>query len=167
MNAVCPAQPEKGTSNNRGVKLLLAIVFGFLGISVTVHAVALSYVFSTQTDLVRSDYYEAGQSYDQEIALKAAGATKPFDIRLTADTVRVRLAHAEAGTLAAVGRIQLYRPGDAALDRKLALPRAVVKDGVATWLVDAKDLAPGRWRVRLELDARPPLAVEVDRDVKP
>lgn len=159
---------DPSTADRRGVKLLLGIVFGFLGISVTVHAVALAYVFSTQTDLVRADYYQAGQTYDDEMSLRTAAARQAFEVRVAAGavgSVTVRLPQASAALSAASGRLKLYRPGDAQLDRTVPLPSAVVTDGTAVWRVPVKDLAPGRWRVRLELDAAPPLALEVDRDV--
>ncbi len=163
--------PAAATSaaDRRGVRLLLGIVFGFLGISVTVHAVALTYVFSTQTDLVRADYYQAGQTYDHEMSLRAAAAREAFDVRVAAGpagSVTVRLPQASAALSAASGRLKLYRPGSARLDRTLPLPAAVVTDGTAVWRVPANDLAVGRWRVRFELDAATPLALEVDRDVR-
>ena len=167
--------------DGRGVKLLLGIVFGFLGLSVLVHATALTYVFTAQTDLVRDDYYEAGQRYDEEMALRAAAAGKAFDVRVTAGVrpgVSVRLPGADASLAAATGRIKLYRPGDASLDRTLALRPAGSGEAVgpgamnpgqghgAIWHAPGAALTPGHWRVRVELDSQPPLAFEVERDVK-
>ncbi|MCO4763821.1 MAG: FixH family protein [Myxococcales bacterium] len=153
----------------KGVIFLLAIVFGFLGISVIVHAVALTYVFSTDTDLVRSDYYEAGQNYNAELAQRTAGAKQAFQVAVTAGeagTVSIQLPKASEDMQAATGRVKLYRPGDASLDQELPLPKVRMAGTTAVWLVQTGKLHTGRWRVRLELDTPSKMAIELDRNVR-
>lgn len=170
MEATVTPGAAPSAKDKRGVRLLLGIVFGFLGLSVIVHATALTYVFSTQTDLVRPDYYEAGQNYDSEMALRAAAAGKPFEVRVDATAgVSVRLPGADAALKGATGRVKLYRAGDAKMDRVLPLHAASGDNkaaGVAVWRAEGAPPAPGHWRVRVELDSQPPMAFEVDRDVK-
>lgn len=147
MTTQIPAVPATSTTAARPTRLL-AIVLGFLGLSVLVHAVALSYVFSVDTDLVRSDYYEAGQAHDEELAKRTAA--RAFGLELTpaghALDVQVR---ADAGLAGQTVRVRLQRPDDASADHERSATLAA--DGRAH--VDLTGIRNGAWQIRVELDA--------------
>ncbi|MEY3014556.1 MAG: FixH [Pseudomonadota bacterium] len=132
---------------------LLAVVLGFLGLSVAVHAVALSYVFSVDTDLDRSDYYEAGERHDAELAKQAAGVAFTTEITPGQGFVAAQV-RADAVPAGTVARLVLQRPDDAMADASF---RAST-DGQGTLRFETPGLREGRWRLRLELDSQPPAA---------
>jgi nitrogen fixation protein FixH len=99
-------------------------------------------------DLVSADYYEQEIKFQNHLdqlrrtkALDAAGtvaydaARQEITISLPIDQIRPTLC----------GRVQLYRPSAAALDRQVAL--APNSSGIQ--IVEAKDLRPGLWKVRV------------------
>ena len=99
-------------------------------------------------DLVTADYYEQEIRYQSRIddvqrARQRALATKvTYDFKT--HLISITLPRLDAKSRA-VGKVQLYRPSSVKLDREVPLePRA---DGVQT--IDARDLLPGLWKVRV------------------
>jgi hypothetical protein len=98
--------------------------------------------------LVRKDYYEHEVLFQQQID-RLARTAATGDVRLSYEsavhsiTIQLPLAHARNH---AAGRIHLYRPSDAKLDREMKI--ALNADG--TQRLDVHDLLPGLWKVRLE-----------------
>lgn len=138
------ATPAAGARPTR----LLAIVLGFLGLSVLVHAVALSYVFSVDTDLVRSDYYEAGQAHDEELAKRTAARAFGLEVTPVGHALDVQV-RADAGLAAQTILVRLQRPDDASADHERSATLAA--DGRAH--IDLAGIRSGAWQIRVELDA--------------
>ncbi len=105
-----------------------------------------------KVELVGSDYYEQEVRFqrqiDSEARAQAGGTAAAIDYR--PGTREITL-HLPAGTFAggATGRIHLYRPSDAALDREL--PLAVDAEGRQA--IGARDLRDGPWKVRIHWTA--------------
>lgn len=99
-------------------------------------------------DLVRVDYYEEELRYQDRIDALSRGREAGKGATLTLDGagrgLSVRLP-AGAGSDGAAGRLHLYRPSDASLDRQLALSPG--RDGVQH--CDLAGMKAGFWRARL------------------
>ncbi len=100
-------------------------------------------------ELVTPDYYERElryqQTYDSRERARALGA----EADVTFDPAARRLVvHLPARHVAAVpvGTVHLYRPAAAGADREMPL----APDSQGRQELDARDLAPGLWRVRVE-----------------
>lgn len=99
-------------------------------------------------DLVTADYYEQELQYQRRLDSQArtgalqGQASAVYDPQARCIRIAVPPEHA-AGTLS--GSIQLYRPAAAGEDRQI--PLAV--DASGQQQIDAGELSPGLWRVRL------------------
>lgn len=97
-------------------------------------------------DLVRQDYYEEELRFQQQIERVNRTAQMRKDITVTTDasslTFKLPLDEAAAKP---TGEIQLYRPSDASLDKKIALD--VNDSGLQR--IDASALKGGLWKVRV------------------
>lgn len=103
---------------------------------------------SHRTDLVSNDYYEQEIKFQNH--LDRLRRTKALDVpgSVAYDAAKQRITislPAEQLRQAVSGRVQLYRPSAAGLDRQLTL--APDSDGVQ--IVEARDLRPGLWKVRV------------------
>jgi nitrogen fixation protein FixH len=120
-----------------------------------VPAVVAYVVFaSRQTmDLVRKDYYEEELRFQHQIDAqsRAASAGKPAHVEFDGQqrVLRVSIPSLSGVGRSSSGSLELYRPSDATLDRRVALAPGV--DGVQQ--VDARGLRPGLWRVKLSWTA--------------
>jgi hypothetical protein len=107
-------------------------------------------VFATthQADLVRADYYEEELRFQQQLDrvnhTQRLGQAVSVAYDIGQRCIAIQLPPAQAEDIA--GRIHLYRPSDARLDREL--PLDLRPDG--TQRVDASQLPSGLWKVRLE-----------------
>jgi nitrogen fixation protein FixH len=105
------------------------------------------YASHQRMDLVRSDYYEKEILFQQQIDASRR-AREAVDVKvgynLSQQTISIQLpaAHKLAN---ATGTIHFYRPSNAGLDHDVAL--SLTADG--SQRIDARDLAPGLWKVRL------------------
>jgi len=105
-----------------------------------------------KVELVRPDYYADEIQFQQQ--LDRLNRTQPINASVTivynsdqqTITVTLPAAHAQHPTS---GQIHLYRPSDAHLDQDLAL--ALDAEGVQH--VNAKNLRPGLWKVRVQWTA--------------
>ena len=99
-------------------------------------------------ELVSADYYEQEVVYQQQInrLKRSAGAGVAIAYVPGGQGGAIRIAWPAASLPAdGRGRVRLYRPSEAALDREL--PLAVGADGVQS--IDAGSLKPGLWKVRV------------------
>jgi len=124
-----------------GITLTLAVFFaGTVGLVVM--------ACSQHVDLVSPDYYERELKFQRQIdsverAHRAASqASVAYDAAGKCITVSLPADQAGRGV---TGRIELYRPSAAGLDR--AVPLAPDRNGVQR--LDAAGLAPGLWKVRI------------------
>ena len=124
-----------------------ALVGAILGTSVLVHAIAVTWAIGAQVDLVRDDYYEAGETFDAELDARSRGVQVGFKAVFSGDPQLVTAADEGAvnGALKAV----FYRPNDRQQDTSIGLTR-----GVDGWHGVAA-LDEGHWRLRLVSDGDP------------
>ena len=163
-----PAPRDREADERAGKWLMRLIVFGLLGVSVSVHFTALSYVFSTDTDLVRDDYYDLDQRYEGELARFRAGAAWGWQIERGDDGViavtvgqRAKPSGAAAAeppsggaglpSAAAPLRVLLTRASNARLDQALTLRPGPATETTRTWRSPPTELVPGYWKLRVEL----------------
>lgn len=103
--------------------------------------------FSQHNDLVTANYYEDEVRFQEQIdrstrAQRAdARATAVYDPATRQLRISIPANHART----AAGRIQLYRPSEAGLDRELELQPG--PNGTQT--IDAAGLKAGLWKVRI------------------
>jgi hypothetical protein len=117
-----------------------------LFIAGTVGLVVLS--ARNHVELVSPDYYDQELRYQQHINRRARARALPEQARVSYDAARgnIVIALPAAQARVAQGRIQLYRPSDARLDRDL--PLALDANGIQQ--LDAKQLHTGLWIVRVQ-----------------
>ena len=101
-----------------------------------------------RTDLVAADYYEQELGYQGQLDRMNRARELAGPAQIAYEAVRreitISLPPSAAGQ-PLTGRIQLYRPSAAGLDRELALqPTAEGKQSI-----DAATLDPGLWKVRV------------------
>lgn len=99
-------------------------------------------------DLVRPDYYDAEMRYQLQRDMETRTANFADQIAVRFDAARASVViglpavHARRNPS---GRIQFYRPSDAALDRIVS----VAVDAAGHQEVHAADLASGLWKIRV------------------
>jgi hypothetical protein len=143
------AAPEDGRTpplNGRNLwplGIILTLVTFFAG---TVGLVVLA--CSQRADLVSPDYYEKEIKFQGQIdrAERTHRAASQASVAYEAagKCITVSLPAEQAGREIS-GRIELYRPSAAGLDRALKL----APDGKGVQRLDAAGLAPGLWKVRV------------------
>ena len=100
-------------------------------------------------ELVSADYYEQEIAYQQQIDRLRRSAAAGVSIAHVSGGQggAIRIAWPVASRPSdAKGRVRLYRPSEAALDREFSL--AVGADGLQD--IDAATLKPGLWKVRVQ-----------------
>ncbi|MFA6546060.1 MAG: FixH family protein [Limisphaerales bacterium] len=117
------------------------IVFG------SAMAVWIAVALRQNMDLVSADYYEHEIRYQQQIDRQARTQSLEAKARLTYDAGQQRLTIAlPAGHASqARGKVALYRPSDARLDRESKLS----VNSAGEQMLDTKGLRPGLWKVRV------------------
>lgn len=102
------------------------------------------FTLQTPTELVAADSYDRAQRHQEQMDRNQRGlASTGYAFTLEAAARRATLQLPDA---AARGRIHLYRPSDAALDR--AIP--IAPDAAGTQVLDLGDCAAGLWRVQVD-----------------
>ena len=136
--------PSQATSRNLwpvGIIVAFAIfIAGTAGLIVM--------AWSQKSDLVSRDYYEQELKFQSQIERLDRARDLGAQASVTYDVAQQRIILSlpvEHALRKAKGRIHLYRPSAARLDRqlKLELNSAGVQD------LDASELRPGLWRVRV------------------
>ncbi|MEW6305290.1 MAG: FixH family protein [Verrucomicrobiota bacterium] len=121
-------------------------IIGYFVVFISCMAAWIAFAMRQDMDLVRKDYYEEEIRYQQQLdrmnrtQLLKAEVKVAFDFAVQRISVQLPATHADAK-----GRIHLYRPSDAKLDRQFDL--AVGGDGLQT--LDAKELQAGLWKLRV------------------
>jgi nitrogen fixation protein FixH len=123
-------------------------IIAFFALFISVMGGLIVFISSRPMDLVAPDYYEQEIRYQSQMDRRDRTREVAAQIRVTHDAAGQRLiialpaAHARRPC---EGRIHLYRPSAAGLDRheKLAL------DALGQQSLDARDLQPGLWKVRI------------------
>ena len=159
---------EPASRTPTGPGRVLYIVFGLLGLTVTVHLIALAYVFSAGTDVVREDYYEHGEAWDAELAAVAAGKERGLAIALApaADgwhsgaVAVISLSAAGAAPKPPGGLLVLRKPDDASLDRALPMATPETAGDRIRWRLPLQALKPGIWRLRAEILGEPAMVID-------
>jgi nitrogen fixation protein FixH len=101
-----------------------------------------------RTELVSADYYEQEIKFQNRLdqMRRTAELSVPGAVAYDIGKQRIRICLPAGQSREAVsGRIQLYRPSAAGLDRQVAL----TPDREGVQMVEAKDLRPGLWKVRV------------------
>ena len=102
-------------------------------------------------DLVSVNYYEDEVLYQRQIERLRNTAALPSStsVAFDADAGQILIRLPESPARPVSGRIHLYRPSDASLDRDFPLP----KDAGGLQRLDARGLRSGLWKVRVEWSA--------------
>lgn len=107
----------------------------------------VAYAVHQKTDLVSTDYYAQEILYQQQVdrishtqAIRGQYSVS-YDAAAKTITIGLPQTHARGG---ATGKIHLYRPSDAKLDRDFSL----AVDGGGHQTIPATELRPGLWKVR-------------------
>ena len=141
MNA--PPQPPKPRWNPWVVSITAYFILGFTGCGIFI-----AFCNRHPADLVAADYYEKEVHYQSQIEnmQRADSASVSFDAER--QVIKISLARQPLAS-AATGSIQLYRPSATDLDRQFKLET----DARGDQALDARDLAPGLWKVRVSWKA--------------
>lgn len=102
-------------------------------------------------DLVTENYYKKELNYQQRIdAIKnTRKLEEPVELHYNADSREIQIDFPGSVGAAVVGKLLLYRPSDAKLDKSLD----VALNGAGRWSYDAGELASGLWRMELDWSA--------------
>jgi nitrogen fixation protein FixH len=108
---------------------------------------------SHQSDLVTANYYEQEIKYQTRLDQlnRAASFTEQVTVAFdnVARQIRISLPASHADPQMS-GRVQLYRPSAAGLDRELKLEL----DATGSQTLDAAALEPGLWKIRIHWTSR-------------
>lgn len=124
-------------------------IASYFALAITGIAVFITWAVRQNMDLVRADYYEHEILFQKQI--DAVNRARPFAKELTMaydfskHTLLVSVPATHIGEQFQ-GKAHLYRPSDARLDQHIDLKPA--RDGKQT--INAANLAPGLWKVRLD-----------------
>lgn len=126
-------------------------ITGFFVIAILFIATFIAWAVRQREDLVSADYYEREVRFQSQLdsmnRSQAVAARTVVTFEPTQQAIIINLPEAKAP--GAIGSIHLYRPSDARLDREL--PLALTNEG--TQRLDAKQLADGLWKVRVQWSA--------------
>jgi hypothetical protein len=126
--------------------------WGVVGACILFISVMLGFVvfsFSQQVDLVSRDYYQREIEHQRQIDRVARTRSLPEDVawELSQEVDQAVFAFPQDQVEEEVrGRIHLYRPADASLDRKWE----IALDRQGRQRVPLASLEPGRWRVKID-----------------
>lgn len=124
------------------------MIIGWFVLFISSALAFIAFAVKQPMELVRPDYYEHELRHQQQMErVSRTQAIRPL-VRVAYDhdsrSIAVQLPGTHAGE-STTGRIQLYRPSNAGLDRQLQLK--VGQDGVQK--IDARDMATGLWKVQV------------------
>lgn len=123
-------------------------IAAFFGVVISALATWAVVAQRHREELVSADYYEQEVAYQQQINRFKRSADVGVSIGYVGGDRggAIRVAWPEASRpVQGPGKVCLYRPSEAALDREI--PLAVDADGVQ--VIDASPLKPGLWKVRV------------------
>jgi nitrogen fixation protein FixH len=123
-------------------------IAGFFAVLIAALATWAVVAHRNREELVSADYYEQEVAYQQQINRLRRSADSGVSIGYVpvGQGGVIRIAWPMVSRPAdALGRVRLYRPSEAALDREV--PLLVGADGIQS--IDARTLKPGLWKVRV------------------
>ena len=123
-------------------------IIGFFVVAICFIGSFIAWAMGQREDLVSSDYYEQEVLFQRRLdtlnRTQPMASTAVVTFEPTVQAIVITLPapkHAQA-----TGSIQLYRPSDARLDRRLALEL----DANGIQRVDTRELHDGFWKVRVQ-----------------
>lgn len=125
----------------------IALIGGILGTVVVVHGVALVAYTGSTGDIEREDYYEAGEAFDGELALRKGAANGSFEVRCGLDGACEVIGRGAMKAREDKAVLVMRRADDATRDVRLPLDL----QGPGRWSTKADSLLAGWWRARVEL----------------
>ncbi len=108
---------------------------------------SLVYLSGENFDLVTKDYYEEGLAYQERIDAINRTQAIPNALTIVYDKAQNQLIFRFAPVFQnkpLSGKIYLYRPSNAQLDKYVELPDTIYTD----FVVPAQTLSPGKWRIK-------------------
>jgi nitrogen fixation protein FixH len=124
-------------------------IAGYFALAITGIAIFITWAVEQNMDLVRSDYYEQEilfqQHIDAVVRTKALGASTTLKLDTKSHALRIQIPATHLAQEFS-GKLHLYRPSDAKLDRHIELSPAASGEQ----LLNTADLAPGVWKARAE-----------------
>ena len=126
-------------------------IVGFFVLAIIFLVTFVAWAMRQREDLVSADYYEHEVRYQQQLDSMNRSQTLATQVVVTFDPAQqaIVIALPSDKRSGATGRVHLYRPSDARLDREW--PLALNADGVQR--LDAKQLDNGLWKVRVKWSA--------------
>ncbi|HEY5909992.1 MAG TPA: FixH family protein [Verrucomicrobiae bacterium] len=123
-------------------------IIAFFAVAVSGIAAFIVFCACHPADLVAEDYYEQEMRYQGQIERVQRNARHPNPATVTFDpamrSILIAFPARDPGAQVA-GTIQLYRPSSARLDRQFQLE----PDAAGLQRIDARELSPGLWKVRV------------------
>lgn len=123
-------------------------IIAFFIVFATFLAIFVIWALGQKQDLVAQNYYEQEVRYQEQLDRLNRTQAQAGQTAVTFDAVKncivINLPAAQAA--GATGKIQLYRPSNAKLDHEV--PLTINGGGMQT--LDAKAMAAGLWKVRIE-----------------
>lgn len=121
-------------------------LIAFFAVLVSVIVGFVTWSLRQDMELVSADYYDQEMRFQQRINSVNRTQSLGAKVAITYDagTIRVSLP-VEHGAQHAAGTLDLYRPSNARLDRKLVLNPGL--DG--RQVLEARNLQPGLWKARV------------------
>jgi len=126
-----------------------ASIISFFVVAFIFMASFVLWAMQQREDLVSADYYEREVRYQQQLDSMNRSQALATRVVVTFDPAQQAIFITLPAARGATGRVHLYRPSDARLDREL--PLALNGDGVQR--LDAKALSGGLWKVRVKWNA--------------
>jgi len=126
-----------------------ASIIGFFIVAVIFLGSFVVWAMRQREELVSADYYEREVRYQQQLDSLNRSHALAAQVVVTFDPAQQAIFITLPAAQGATGRVQLYRPSDARLDRELGLD--LNADGVQR--LDATKLLGGLWKVRVKWTA--------------
>jgi hypothetical protein len=123
-----------------------ASIIGFFSVAVLFLGSFVVWAMRQHEDLVSADYYEREVRYQQQLDSMNRSQEVATKVVVTFDPAQQAILISLPAAKGARGRVHLYRPSDARLDREL--PLSLNQEGVQR--LDATGLSGGLWKVRVK-----------------
>lgn len=122
-----------------------ASITAFFIVAALLLAIFVVWAMRQRDDLVSADYYEREIRYQQQLDALNRSSALAAEVIVTFDAAQQAILITLPAAKGATGRVHLYRPSDARLDRDL--PLELNDAGVQR--LDATRLTAGLWKVRV------------------
>ena len=119
------------------------VLIGYFAVFITGIICFVVFAARQRVDLVRADYYDHEILFQKQIDSAARGKVLRVAVNFEVRTQELQISFPAPQT--ATGKILLYRPSDARLDREIPL----ALDSSGTQRIPVRQLQSGLWKVRL------------------